>query len=90
MENRPAVNKSRLLGAASMVLGLVPMIGRAFFGLEWTPEQVEIYSVAVGTVVAAVALLFGVQVEKVVTPVAAPRNDDLVPLVPVAPDGPEI
>lgn len=84
---RPVVNASRLLGALSLVLGVVPVAGSAFFGWEWSADQVEAYTVVVGTFISAIALAFGVRVEREVTPTSNPRDDGLAPLVPTANDG---
>ena len=73
--NRPVVNAGRTLGAVAAVAGLVPILGSAFGWFDWTVEQLEAYTVAVGGVVGALALFFGVNVEKVVTPVANPKDD---------------
>ncbi len=73
--NRPVVTASRTLGALSLVAGVVPMLGTAFGWLEMTTDQLEAYTVAVGTVVAAVALFLGVNIEKQVTPTANPKDD---------------
>jgi len=85
--NRPVVNAGRILGALSAVAGAVPILGSAFGWFTWNVEQLEAYTIAVGTVVGALALAFGVRVEKEVTPVGDPRDNDLVPLVPIADDG---
>ena len=84
---RPVVNASRILGAASMVLGVVPMVGSAFGWVDWNVDQVSAYTLSVGTVIGAIALVFGIRVEKEVTPMTSPRDDALVPLVPIANDG---
>ena len=81
MSNRPVVNAGRALGALAAIAGLVPILGSAFGWFEWNTDQLEAYSVAVGGVVGALALFFGVQVEKQVTPVADPRDDTGKPLV---------
>ena len=83
MSSRPVVNAGRTLGAVAAVAGLIPILGSAFGWFEWTVEQLEAYTVAVGGVVSAMALFFGVQVEKQVTPVADPRDDTGKPLVVV-------
>ncbi len=80
--NRPVVTASRTLGALSLIAGVVPMLGSAFGWLEMTAEQLEAYTVAVGTVVAAVALFLGVNIEKQVTPTTNPKDDAGSPLTP--------
>ena len=85
-QQRPAVSASRILGALSLLAGVVPIGGSAFLGWDWSPDQLEAYTAIVGTAISAVALAFGIRVEKEVTPVANPRDDGLVPLVPIAND----
>ena len=75
MTNRPVVNAGRTLGAVAAIAGLIPILGSAFGWFEWTVEQLEAYTVAVGGVVSAMALFFGVQVEKQVTPTDNPKDD---------------
>jgi hypothetical protein len=76
------VNASRILGAVSMILGVVPMVGTAFGWLSWDADQANAYMVAYGTVITAIGLAFGIRIEKVVTPVASPRDDAGNPLTP--------
>lgn len=84
---RPVFNAARALGALSMVLGVVPLVGTAFGWIEWTADQTNAYITAVGTVIGALALALGIRVEKEVTPNSNPRDNALVPLVPIANDG---
>lgn len=79
---RPVAFTSRLLAALSLLIGAVPIAGSAFLGWEWTADQVEAYTIVAGAVIGALASLFGVQVEKRVTPTARPRDDALNPLTP--------
>ena len=81
---RPVRLAARVLGAASMILGVVPTVGSEFFGFDWTTGQINAYTLAVGTSIAAGSVLFGVRVEREVTPVASPRLDSNTPLVPAA------
>ena len=83
---RPVVSASRILGALSLVAGVVPIGGSAFLGWDWNPDQLEAYTAVVGTVISAIALALGVRVEKEVTPTINPKDDALVPLVPIADD----
>lgn len=85
-QQRPVVTASRLLGSVSMILGVLPIAGSAFFGWDWNGDQLEAYTAISATVVSAIALALGVRVEKTVTPTASPRDDGLVPLVPIAND----
>lgn len=72
---RPVRRASQWLGAIAAVAGLVPTVGTEFEWIAWTTGQVNAYTLAVGTLIAAAALVLGVQVEKVVTPTANPRDD---------------
>ncbi len=72
---RPVVSAARTLGAVAAVAGLIPLLGSAFGWFEWTVEQLEAYTVAVGATVGAIALFLGVNVEKQVTPTANPKDD---------------
>ena len=80
--NRPVVNAGRTLGALSLVAGAIPIIGSAFGWFTWDTEQLEAYTVAVGVSISALALFFGVQVEKQVTPTNNPKDDAGNPLTP--------
>lgn len=64
------------------VLGVVPTVGTEFGWIEWTAGQVSAYTLATGTFIGACALIMGVQVAKVVTPTARPRDDAGNPLTP--------
>jgi len=75
MTDRPVVTASRALGALAALAGLLPILGSAFGWFDWTTDQLEAYTVAVGGAVGAVALLLGVNVEKVVTPMNNPKDD---------------
>lgn len=83
---RPVVLASRILGAFAILAGVFPAVGRAFGWIDWTVSQGDAYFLAVNAVVAAVALVFGLQAEKRVTPVQSPRDDAGVPFVPIADD----
>ena len=80
--SRPVVSASRTLGAVAALAGLIPILGSAFGWFEWTVQQLEAYTVAVGAVVGAIALFLGVNVEKQVTPTADPKDDAGNPLTP--------
>ncbi len=82
MSDRPVVNAGRTLGAFSLVAGAIPIIGSAFGWFDWTTEQLEAYTVAVGVAISALALFFGVSVEKQVTPTNNPKDDAGNPLTP--------
>ena len=73
--NRPVVNAGRTLGAVAAVAGLIPILGSAFGWFDWTADQLEAYTVAVGGVVGALALFLGVNIEKQVTPTNNPKDD---------------
>ena len=75
MNNRPVVNAGRALGALSLILGAIPIVGSAFNWFAWDVDQLEAYTAASATLIAALALFFGVQVEKQVTPTNAPKDD---------------
>jgi hypothetical protein len=59
----------------------------AFEVINWTGDQVGAYTTFVGVLVAAAAMFFNAEVAKQVTPVASPRDNGMVPLVPIANDG---
>ena len=80
--DRPVRMASRWLGAAAALAGIIPTIASEFQLWEWTAGQVNAYTLAVGTIIGAVSLVLGVQVEKVVTPTARPRDDAGNPLTP--------
>ena len=75
MNNRPVVNAGRALGALSLVAGVVPIVGSAFGWFVWDTDQLEAYAAGVGVTISALALAFGVQVEKQVTPTNNPKDD---------------
>lgn len=79
---RPVVSAARTLGAVAALAGLIPILGSSFGWFDWTVDQLEAYTVAVGGVVGAIALFLGVSVEKQVTPTANPKDDAGNPLTP--------
>lgn len=86
-QDRPVVSASRILGAISLLAGIFPIGATAFGWVDgWGAEQYNAYSAIVGAIVTAIALAFGIRVEKDVTPTSNPRDDSLVPLVPIADD----
>ena len=87
-ERRPQpVNwASRITAAVAILAGLVPTVGRAFEWLSWNATQVDAYILAANGILAAVAIILGLDATRKVTPVADPRDDGLAPLVPVADD----
>ena len=84
---QPVRLAARILGALSVLLGGLPALLLEFEVIAWTASQVAAYGTFLGISIGALALLFGVQVAKAVTPTANPRDDDLVPLAPIADDG---
>lgn len=80
---RPVVTAASIIGAISIVLGIVPA-ALLLFGVELSATALTGYTAVAGGVIAALSRLFGVQAEKRVTPGISPRTDDGTPLVPIA------
>jgi hypothetical protein len=83
-----------IIGATAAVLGGLPALLLTFGVINWSADQIAAYGVFLGVFTGAVMVIFGrrdvgtaLAIEDVVTPVASPRDDDLVPLVPIANDG---
>ena len=85
---RPVITAARTLGAVSLLLGLFPVGAIAFGWVDgWGPDQFAAYTALSGGGITALSLLLGVRVETQVTPTESPRDDDLIPLVPIGVDG---
>jgi hypothetical protein len=78
---------ANISSAILFVLGSMPALFLAFGWIDWSAEQVAQYGVFLGVIAIALSRVLGVRVEAKVTPVANPRDDALVPLVPIANDG---
>ncbi len=87
---QPVQNASRLVGAFVLIANGIPPFARAFGYLEWTPFQIDAYTVFIGVLAAAAALVMGQHVSGLVTPVADPMDNQGNPLVPAAPQTPPI
>jgi hypothetical protein len=83
---RPVVTAAKIISAVAILLGLIPMVGTLTALWVWNADQLVAYTAVSGGVIAAASTLFGVQAEKMVTPVESPRDDDGVPFVPIALD----
>lgn len=84
----------RIIAAAQMVLAAAPFALQAFSIINWTGDQMIAFTFFLGVVTTAALLVLGqsvrsnaLQVEQQVTPVASPRDNELVPFVPIANDG---
>jgi len=87
MSTRPVVNASRWVAGLAAILGSLPTFLLAFGAIAWTAEQIAAYGTFLGVVVGSVSLILGLSAEGKVTPVETPRDNALVPLVPIADDG---
>lgn len=75
MTDRPVRLTARVLAALTGLAGAFPIVASAFGWVEWTTDQLTAYIVAANAVLGSAGLVLGVQVEKVVTPTANPRDD---------------
>lgn len=66
---------ARVLAALAILAGAFPTVGSAFGYLEWNADQVAAYILAANAVIGALGLVLGVQVRKLVTSTANPRDD---------------
>jgi hypothetical protein len=85
--------RARWIAGIATIAGALPTFLLAFEVIAWSAEQIAAYTTFIGVVTAAVALVLGHQdvqtaemVETQVTPVASPRDNGLVPFVPIADD----
>lgn len=79
---------SRIIAAASVLINGTPPLLLEFGLIDWTAPQVAQFQGWVGGVaLASIAILLGLNTTKKVTPVTDPRDNALVPLVPIADDG---
>lgn len=88
-ERRPQpVNwAARITGAAALLLNGTPPLLIEFEWIEWTVNQLAAWEAFVGGVlVAALSILSGQRASREVTPVSDPKDNSLVPLVPIADD----
>lgn len=88
-EKRPQpVNwAARITGAAALLLNGTPPLLLEFDVIEWSAAQMGAFQVwAGGVLVAAISILLGQRASHEVTPTSDPRDDSLVPLVPIADD----
>lgn len=80
---RPVAHAARWVAGISAIAGALPTFLLAFNVIAWTPEQVGAYGTFLGVVVGAVSIILGHNAENQVTPTAAPRSDEGIPLVPI-------
>lgn len=74
---------------SGVVLGVIPVL-QGFDVIDWSAQQVGLVQTFVGTVGGGLTALFAaIWSERRVTPTGDPRDDDLVPFVPIANDGHE-
>lgn len=84
--NEPVRLASRIVSALAL---LVPLAIQGAILFEWivpTVTQLAWLNSFTGAAIAAIAYILGVQIRKIVTPVANP-SDGASPLVPTAADG---
>ena len=86
MINEPVRLASRLISAASLLTPLVIQGLIQFDLITPTVTQLQWLNVFTGAIIATLAFVFGVQIRKIVTPLANP-SDGSSPLVPAAADG---
>ena len=91
MTNQPVKLTARILAAVTLLAGAFPVVGEAFLNLDWTTAQLGGYILGANAIIGSAGLVAGVQVAKVVTPTANPRDDAGNPLTPgpIASDDPE-
>ena len=87
LQPRPAVKAARIVAGLIVVFDGLPALLTAFNLVNWSADQWAAVNGFVGVLIAAISIWFGIQVERQVTPIASPRDDSLVPLVPIADDG---
>lgn len=80
---RPVAHAARWVAGISSIAGALPTFLMAFDVITWTATQMGAYGTFLGVVVAAVSIILGHNAENQVTPTAAPRSDDGIPLVPI-------
>ncbi|MDX1408214.1 MAG: hypothetical protein R3330_08775 [Saprospiraceae bacterium] len=73
---------SRILSALVLLAGAFPIVASGAGLVEWNADQLEAYIIGVNAVLGAAGIILGVQVAKVVTPTANPRDDAGNPLTP--------
>lgn len=84
---RPVMLAFRIITGLSLLVG-AGLPGLLLFGLvDWTAEQMAFISGFNATALGIVAYVLGLNAETKVTPVDSPRDNSLVPLVPIAGDG---
>jgi hypothetical protein len=86
MTNEPVRLAARIISVASLLIPLIIQGLVQFEIIDPTVTQLQWLNVFTGAVIASAAYVFGVQVRKIVTPVANP-SDGASPLVPTAADG---
>lgn len=90
MSDRPQpVNwAGRITAALALLMNGTPPLLLEFGVIDWSASQMAAFQGwAGGVLVAAVAIILGQRAADQVTPVSDPRDDALVPLVPIANDG---
>jgi len=80
--NQPVRLAARILAAAVTIAGAFPLVGTAFGWIDWNVEQSNAYFIAANAILGSAGLVLGIQVAKVVTPTANPRDDAGNPLTP--------
>ena len=75
MTNQPVKLSARILAAVTLLAGAFPVVGEAFFSLDWTTAQLGGYILGANAIIGAAGIVAGVRVAKVVTPTANPRDD---------------
>lgn len=84
---RPVMIAARWIAGLSVIgQGWIPL-ALEFGWIDWTASQISQVSVFIGVLTGAIAYIMGLNAESKVTPTESPRDDELVPLVPVASDG---
>lgn len=87
---QPVQNASRLVGAFVLIANGLPPLLMTFGVFQWTVDQVNAYNTFIGVLVAAAAVILGVKVSNLTTPVSDPMDNQGNPLVPAAPRTPPI
>ena len=77
----------RIVSGISLLIG-AGLPGLQLFGfVDWTADQMAFVAGFNATALGVIAYVLGLNTEAKVTPVDSPRDNALVPLVPIANDG---
>jgi len=90
MEQQPKPVRAAFLwfsGLSAIIIGAIPVL-QIFGAISWTADQIAAATGFIGFATATVGgTIASIYAENRVTPVSNPRDNSLVPLVPIADDG---